>query len=269
MYDPHEVLRALDAHRWAAIAVFGPAMALIAAWYTGAIRASRRHRTFSIPLACAAFYIAVDASFISRYSTWFGRFHHWFLELLWAYLLLTCTLGAYFIAQVMRYGHQETAAPLTPAQYRRGVLALVAGTCGLWACVRAQLQDPLGLFSLHLSIVPYPVFGLAMTLRRRSRRGQTLTMWVCYTAGITLWSLGSLLFFGPGARNWPWILLDSIAVLWALAATAIVHQAPDSVPCSGPGVGKRTNDDRRGGRPMNPDFSGPVRGSDPMRSDGG
>ena len=33
-------------------------------------------------------------------------------------------------------------------------------------------------------------------------------------------------------------------------------------------VVKGTNDDRRGGRPMNPDFSGPVGGADPIRSVG-
>jgi len=52
-------------------------------------------------------------------------------------------------------------------------------------------------------------------------------------------------------------------------ATNAGSKVPDSSTTTSQRVGKRTNDDRRGARPMNPDFSGSAGGADPMRSDGG
>jgi hypothetical protein len=109
VYEPQEVLRTLDAHRWAVIAVCGAAMACNYVWFVEAMRVARRDRAFSLPPVCVLLWFAHDGSFALRYSTWFGTYHHWYPELFWAALTLTAAPGAFFIVQILRYGHHELA----------------------------------------------------------------------------------------------------------------------------------------------------------------
>ncbi len=230
MYDPQETLRTLDAHRWAVVAVCGAAMLCNYVWFVDALRIARRHRSYSIPPFCVLLWFAHDASFALRYRTWFTTYHHWYPELFWAALVLTAAVGALFLAQILRYGHQDLAPGLTPALYRAGVLATAAGACVVWAYLKWALDDPLYLLSFHLTNVLYPAFGIALTLRRGSRRGQTMLMYAAAFGVSACWFAASVLWLGPQFRTWPWIALGTVTLVWSAAAAAVLHRAPAHRP---------------------------------------
>jgi hypothetical protein len=109
-------------------------------------------------------------------------------------------------------------------------LAAVVGACGVWAYLKWALDDPLYLLSFHLTNVIYPAFGLALTLRRGTRRGQSVLMYVAAFGVCAFWFAASALWLGPQFRGWPWLTLGILTLVWSAVATVVLYRSPAYTP---------------------------------------
>lgn len=232
MYDPQLVLDAIDAHKVGIVALAGGALVSNYVWFVAAYQVAKRDRSYSIPLFCTLFWFAHDASYVYRYSDWFNGYGHWFPKLFWVGLVVTTGFEVLFVAQLLRYGRAELAPRLDQRTFTAAVLAAIAISAVLWEVVKGTMADPLYLYSLSFATVAYPPFGMAMVIRRRSRQGQSLLMWLGYLGTAVGWFTASTLWFGPDFRAWRWLALGAISIGWGLVTAWVVHRAP--APASSP-----------------------------------
>jgi len=225
MYDPHELLREIDANIWPMVLVFGLSMAFQAWWLIESARVARRDHAYSIPLFCTYFWFAHDLGGVLHFREWFFFYDHWYLKCYWFVLLGANLIEWYFLWQVYQYGRQE----LCPRASPRVFLALLASgqafTVVSFIFLKQTFGDPLFQMDLMLTILVYPALGAALLLRRQSARGQSPAMWWTFTAMTALWAITTYLWFTPEFRSWPCVAADIAATL-AGAAMAIVVAKP-------------------------------------------
>lgn len=228
MYDPRAVLQAVDGHRWAVIALCAMAMVPTYIWFIEAIRVARRDRAYSMPLLCTFFWFAHDTSFVARYDLWFHTYDHWYLKMFWAMLVLTVGIELVYIAQMLRFGRDELFPGYSQGVYTAVMLAGLAGSLVVWEVLKQALNDDLYIVAFSLTVVVYPPMGWALLLRRGSRLGQSVLMWVAFLGLPVGWFLATSLYFGPPFRSWQWIALGLTATTWGVFTTVLVHRAPAS-----------------------------------------
>jgi hypothetical protein len=203
MYTPSELLADID-RGYALLVGLAVAMVFQTAWLVEAIRVAHRDRAYSIPLACTYLWFAHDIGFVLRYHQW-AAYHHWFLNLFWLGLLSAAVLELVFFAQVVRFGHDETAPGLTHGQFAGVVATGALGAILAWEYLRLVFDDPLYLGASALTLVSYALFGPALFLRRRGGLGQSRLMWLCFTAMSATWWATTALFLTPAFRSWQYL----------------------------------------------------------------
>lgn len=225
MYDPYAVLAAIDAHKVGVLTICAITLIGTYTWFIQAIRLGARDKTYVFPLFCTIFWFAHDTSFVARFDQWFNTYDHWFLKLFWFALVITATMEVIYLRQTLRYGRDE----LTPWLSQRAYALLLAGAVisGLiiWWSVKATLDDSLYVIAFALTIAVYPPFAIALTLSRRSIRGQSVVMWLGFCGLDFGWFSVSTVYFGPAFHSWQWLTLAAFSCVGGLAGTWLVARA--------------------------------------------
>lgn len=224
MYEPIELLQRIDANSTAILIAFAVDSMFQVGWLTLAVVVARRDRAYSIPLFCTYYWFAHDVAVMIRYERWFHVYDHWYLQFFWAVLSLAVLLECFYLWQVYRYGHRE----LAPALSRRSFGALLLLGL-LFACVaheffKTGFGDPLFQLAPTLTMLAYPAFGVAMLLRRGSRRGQTPTMWWLFSAMTAGFHLITWQWFGDAFRTPQYVAAAVAATLGGVAMALVIAQ---------------------------------------------
>ncbi|TPG32442.1 hypothetical protein [Mycolicibacterium hodleri] len=213
MYDPYAVLVAVDAHRVGVLALAGVTIIGMAMWFSQAFVMAKRDATYSFPIFCSVFWFAHDTSYVARFDQWFNVYDHWFLKLFWAALVLTSLMEVVYLRQTYRYGRSELFPHVSQRVFTALLAAAVAFGMVIWWMVKATLEDDLYVIAFGLTVVVYPPFAIALTLRRRSTRGQSTLMWVGFTVLAIGWFTVTTTYFGPAFQSWQWITTGIFAAL--------------------------------------------------------
>jgi hypothetical protein len=241
MYNAHELLTRIDAHKWPILIVCAFAMIGNYIFFIEAFRVARRDKIVTIPIFCTMFWFAHDLSFVYRAGDWFSSgpanpAHSWYTELFWGALVLTVTFETIYLIQVLQYGRTELLPDATQRQFTLLVLAGVVGAVVCWEAVKYTLHDPLYAGSFGIANLSYPLMGVAMAVRRRSMRGQTPIIWMGYLLLVVCWASANTIWYGPPFRSVQWIALDvscligGLGLLYASIRWPGTEAAPTSMP---------------------------------------
>jgi hypothetical protein len=222
MYDPQDLLRHIDANMWRVLVAFGIDSFFQVWWLTTSIVIARRDQAYSIPLFCTYYWFAHDFGVVLRFHQWFHVYDHWYLKLFWLVLLIANITEWIFLYQVYRYGRRELFPGSSPSSF-----ALLLGVGLLFTVItheffKAEFGDPLFQIDPTLTMLAYPAFGAAMLLRRRSRRGQTVSMWLNFTAMTLGFHVIAFLWFGEAFRSPYYVAAALAATLGGVAMTVAV-----------------------------------------------
>lgn len=189
MYDPRAVLSFIDANLGAVLSAAAVACVGGIIQYGEGVRRGHRDRSHAIPLATNLYIFAHDVTYISMYSTWFGPDGHWFNRLFWFFILPFTLLELVVFAQMVRFSRQELMPGLTTLQAALALAAAQLGVFLLFWFLRALGPDPLYIVSFTTTIIVSNLFYIPMTIRRGSRRGQSLLLAAGLIALTWGWSL--------------------------------------------------------------------------------
>jgi hypothetical protein len=217
MYDPQSVLAAVDAHTFGVLALAGVTIIGMAIWFAQAFIVAKRDRTYSFPIFCSLFWFAHDTSYVARFDSWFHVYDHWFLKLFWAALVVTTLMELVYLRQTLRFGRNELFPHLSQRAYTAVLAGGVAFGLAIWWMVKAAFDDDLYLIAFGLTVVVYPPFAIALTLRRRSTRGQSPLMWVGFVVLSIGWFSLTPIYFGPTFHSWQWLTIGAFSVFGGLA----------------------------------------------------
>lgn len=206
-YSPDRLLEAIDANAIGLLVGLGVAMLCQTVWLIGAVRVARRDSSYSIPLTCTLFWFAHDIAYVVRFREWFFGYDHWFLKLFWLGLLSAALLEFVFFAQFIRYGRPELAPAWSRAQFTLLFIAATVGAILAWEYLRVLFDDPLYLASSALTLMSYALFGPSLALRRRSFRGQSMLMWLCFTTMTFSWWIVTVAFLPGPFRSWQYLAM--------------------------------------------------------------
>lgn len=235
MYDPHVLLQGVDDHVVPFLLLSAISFAGLIVWYYEAITVAERDRSFSMPPVITMVWLAHDATLVAHYSDWFGGpYDHWLMQLYWVAMICTSAVEVWFVFQLLRFGRKELAPGLSQAAFTVAVLAALAGTVVIWLALKRVVADDLFQVTFALTAAMFPPFGMALLLRRGSRRGQTVRMWAGFTVAPTFWFLATVVAFGPPFRSAVWILLGVVTATWGALTTVLVARAPAGEPLPHP-----------------------------------
>lgn len=231
MYDPEQVLAAIDQHKWPIVTLCAFAMLCNYTWFFAAVRQGFRDRVFPIPIFCTFFWLAGDGSMVLRYDQWFNGYHHWYVELFWLALVFTVLCELVFLYMTLRFGREELLPASTPMQFRLLVFAGLIAAFVTWGFVKANISDDLYISYFHLANMAGPLFAAGLLIRRRSRAGTTPLIWAAYTLMVTSWFLACALWFGP-PFNSPMFIIFYVTCIAASAAmwVAVRRMPPFRAP---------------------------------------
>ncbi len=171
-----------------------------------------------------------------RFDTWFNDYDHWYVKLFWVALVLTVTWELVFLRQIIRYGRREFAPFLSQRQFTAAVIALQLVALASWVIVKGALDDPLYVWSFGVALIAYPIFGLAMMVRRRSTLGITPLQPAALTLMCVSWFIATIGWFGDGFQSFEWLLLAIASTgLSALMTAAAIRFAPRTAAAAGAG----------------------------------
>ncbi|HEY1970564.1 MAG TPA: hypothetical protein VGH89_21605 [Pseudonocardia sp.] len=226
MYDPQDLLRRIDQNAGWILMAFAFAMVFQTVWLVECFRLARRQRVYTMPLFCTFFWFAHDTGYVARFHEWFFVYDHWFLKCFWVGLLSAVVLELLFFSQVVKYGRQEIASGISTRAFIIGLVLVQVGSSATWELFKYLANDPLYQFAPLLTQIAYPLFGLAMLLRRRSALGQNVTMWVAFTGMTIVWNITTAVWYGPAFRALPYLLGGAVAVVGGLLMIYAIKVAP-------------------------------------------
>lgn len=224
MYDPYQVLAAIDANKWPILAVCGMAMVCNYIWFIAAVRNGLKHGVYPIPVFCTFFWLAGDASLVFRFEQWFSVYDHWYMKLFWAALVLTVACELVFLGLIIRFGRREIAPMLTQGQFTGVILAGVVFTMVVWEFVKGLIGDELYVTYFHLANLAGPPFMAALMLRRRSAAGTTPLIWFTYAAMEACWFVACALWYGGPFASPSYVTIYVLATLAAVAMGVAVRR---------------------------------------------
>ncbi|KQY58197.1 hypothetical protein ASD11_00565 [Aeromicrobium sp. Root495] len=238
--SPGAVFDALDEHTVPVMVLCTVAMIGNYIWFISAYRTAKRDRTYPIPVFLLFFWFAHDSSFVLKFDTWFNTYDHWFPKLFWALITLTVVSEIIFIAQTVKYGKEELAPRVTEWQWRLGLLGGCAAMFVAWAWLKQSMDDPIYLDIFALTVLSYPGVAIMTLLRRRTRRGMSMTMCGGFLMMTVFYFGASSFLFGPDFQSTTYYLVGGASLAMALAMTWLTWRMPEYVPEAGPDAGRAT-----------------------------
>jgi hypothetical protein len=232
MYDPQVLLDGVDSHLVPFLLLSAISFGGLILWYSEAIRVGERDRSFSMPPVITLVWLAHDATLVAHFSDWFGGpYDHWLMKLYWVAMVCTSLVEVLFVVQLMRFGRPELAPKLSSSAFNVAVLIALAGTTVIWLALKRVIADDLFQVTFALTAAMFPPFGMALLLRRGSRRGQTVMQWVGFTIAPAFWFAATVVAYGPPFRSFGWITLGVVVTAWGAVTTVLVSRAPaDPIP---------------------------------------
>jgi hypothetical protein len=221
MYDPIQVLAAIDAHKWNIIALCGVAMLANYAYFISAVRQGFRDQTYPFPIFCTMFWLVGDASMVLSYDLCFNVYNHWYLKLFWGALCFTVMFELFFLYMILKFGRKELEPTWTQGQFNLLIGAGLLVAIIVWAFVKQNLHDPLFIIYFDLANMAGPMFFAANLIRRGSTQGTNALIWWCYVVLVASWSLACALWFGAPFDSPLFLALYAVTT----AATAAVAVA--------------------------------------------
>jgi len=225
MYDADQVLRYIDHNTAAVLAAAAIACVGGTVQYVEGVRRGFADRSHAIPLGTNLYIFAHDVTYIAMYDRWFGAQGHWFNQLFWVFILPFALLELVVFSQLFRYSRRELLPGLTSAQCLLALGACQVGAFFLFWFLRSLGPDPLYIVSFTTTIVVSNLFYIPMTLRRGSRRGQSVLLGsglLCLSVG---WSL-VMVQLSPAFRSPAWLGLLGSNALLALANLLVLVRFP-------------------------------------------
>jgi hypothetical protein len=207
MYDSQQILASVDAHIGLFLALGTVTMLFNYGFFITAIINGNRDRAFPFALLACTIWFAHDISYLLMFHTWFGTYHHWYLELFWAALIPTSTIEAIYIFQVWRFGKEELMPKSSQSAFNFYILAAVAAGMLGWFSVKSFLADPIYVYTFGCTGYLGVVTAIPRLLRRRDAAGQSVAMWVCFIFMQTGWFSTTALLFGPAFQTPLWFAL--------------------------------------------------------------
>jgi hypothetical protein len=226
MYDPQEVLAALDQNMWRVIALCGLAMVCNYTWFFAAVAQGFKDKVVPVPVFCTLFWLVGDGSMVARYDLWFNVIDHWYVKLFWVALVFTVMTELVFLYMTLRFGRKELAPALSQPQFTALVFAGLGTMWIAWEFVKRLIGDELYIDYFHLANLAGPAFAAAMVLRRGTRAGTNPLIWGAYTVMVASWFTACALWFdGPFATP-GYIVFYLACTASALAMTIVVARMP-------------------------------------------
>lgn len=225
MYDADQVLRHIDQNTAAVLAAAAIACVGGTIQYVEGVRRGFADRSHAIPLGTNLYIFAHDVTYIAMYKRWFGAQGHWFNQLFWVFILPFALLELVVFSQLFRFSRREIFPGLSSAQALVALAACQAGAFFLFWFLRSLGPDPLYIVSFTTTIVVSNLFYIPMTVRRGSRRGQSVLLSVgliCLSAG---WSL-VMVQLSPAFRSPAWLGLLGCNLLLAIVNLQVLVRHP-------------------------------------------
>ena len=196
MYDPSQVLAALDQNAGKVIALCGLAMICNYTWFFAAVARGFKDQVMPVPVFCTLFWLVGDGSMVARYNLWFNVIDHWYVKLFWGALVLTVLTELVFLYMILRFGRKELAPTLSQGQFVVLTFAGLALALIVWEFVKRLIGDVLYIDYFHLANFAGPLFAASQVLRRGTRAGTSPMIWGAYTIMVSSWFVACALWFG-------------------------------------------------------------------------
>jgi hypothetical protein len=228
-YDPQTVLNSVNTHTVPVMAFMTLCLGATFVYLVSAFRTAKMHRSYPAPLAAVGFFAIHDATFVAHWHSWFGTYHHWWLECWAVALILTSAIEFALCFQVYRYGRHELMPKLTQRQFGAAIIGALLGITAMWLTVKSILDDPLFLVAFAVTAWMPPVFATVLLCGRNSMRGQTMLMNWCLLLN-PIGMFGAWAFLDPYFRQAPFILMGVATVAWAAFNVWVMHRYPKYEP---------------------------------------
>jgi len=223
MYDPHIVLKAIDANWIGVLAFCGLAMIFNYIWFALAAIRGFRDQVYPVPLFSTLFWLCGDGTGVLSYDLYFNVYHHWYLELFWAALLFTVSFEILYIVMTLKFGRRE----LTPDMGQTGFYLTLAGAAAIfiatWCYMRTFIADDLNIIYFNLANMAGPIAYAGVIARRRSIAGTSSLVWIFYTLMLASWYFAQAFFFGPEFRTPTMLAFFAVNIASAAALAGYVR----------------------------------------------
>jgi hypothetical protein len=226
MYDGFHTLATIDNHKVGILALCALAMICNYTWFFASYVIARREKVYSIPIFCTVFWFAGDGTFVAHYTTWFHTYHHWYVELFWAALVLTVTFEVAYIVQAIQYARKELLPSASPRQFGALVVAGAVAAVIIWNVINQALGDPLAIVYFSVANAALPLMYVGILMRRRSTAGTAPVVWWGFVGMINCWFTAIALFYGPEFRSFWYLAIWAVCNVGGIGVLVAVHRLP-------------------------------------------
>ncbi len=226
MYDPNQVLAALDQNAAKVIALCSVAMICNYTWFFAAVARGFKDQVIPVPVFCTLFWLVGDGSMVARYNLWFNVIDHWYVKLFWVALVFTVLTELVFLYMTLRFGRKELAPSLTQRQFTLVVFTGLAMMLIACALIKQLVDDVLYIDYFHVANFVGPVFAAAQVLRRGTRAGTSPLIWGAYTVMVSCWFAACALWFDGPFSSPGYLIFYAACTASAFAMMIVVARLP-------------------------------------------
>jgi hypothetical protein len=159
----------------------------------GAIWVGFKHKSHGVPLLCATWFLADDATYFLNYQHWFHDMDYWPAQGAWFTMIFYVITELTVMYQIMKYSRDEVFPGMSFMQALLSLISLVVLGFAVFWWFMSMLNDPLYLFKFASTIIIGPLWLIPMMRARGSRKGFNLI------------SLGGTILVAAGF--WPWLFV--------------------------------------------------------------
>lgn len=231
-YDTDAVLAQVDRHTLVVLALCALALIGNYIFWIETLRLGWRHRVYAMPAPCIFFFLSHDLTFVASYRLWFGEIDHWFPQLWWYGLVVTCLMELGFLVMWLKFARPEVAPTLGPSAFAVATLAGLVATATAWLVIKSALDD-----QLYLTIFGFTVFFcgpwyMALTWRRQRAVDQSAAAWLGYLM-MPIFYWPAIAILSPTFRGPLWIALGLATVAFGIANLLLVRKLREAGSITG------------------------------------
>lgn len=226
-YDPQAVFAVIREDWRPIFACLSIAMIGNTLYFVEAVRLGFRDRSYAASLVCTSLFLAHDLSFVLHFDRWFNQYGFWVWEAMWFNVLISVIGELIIFYQVLKYARDEALPGLSPGNALAAIGLAQIGAFVAFSYVMNLIGDPLYILAMPFTIFWLTPFAFALTLRRKSRRGQSVLLNASYILMVVgewsaWWQLGVEALHTP-----VFIGLGVVTILWSLANIRLLLQQPE------------------------------------------
>jgi hypothetical protein len=226
MYDGWVIIDQIKQHIWLMLLFGALSMGSATLWYVESIRVSEKSKLMSMPFLAVFGWLGHDWSYVMNFNQWFHHWNYWLFKLFWVGMIPLVIIEVIWISQIIRFGRKEFWPSLSQRLWTIAVIAGALGSTVLWFCLKRSMVDPLYLISMQICCILYAASQLTLTLRRKSREGQSLLQVCAAASAFGTWGIASILFLGPFTHDWRWIGMNIVIFSWYCVGIVVLYKQP-------------------------------------------